>query len=114
MPAIPGNVIIMLSEEAVLCSHYAQLCNGILPLTQGLGQATCCKWLHATVNPSISEKLPLCIMQFLDNYRYLKGANEVNRVFSASCAIMLAKSTVLCWNMLLCCMYHIMPKIMLA
>ena len=34
-------------------------------------------------------------MQFLDNYRYLKGANEVNRVFSASCAIMLAKSTVL-------------------
>jgi len=53
-------------------------------------------------------------MQFLDNYRYLKGANELNRVFSASCAIMLAKSTVLCWNMLLCCMYHIMPKIMLA
>jgi len=32
------------SEEAVLCSHYAQLCNGILrPWTQGLGQATCCK-----------------------------------------------------------------------
>jgi len=53
-------------------------------------------------------------MQFLDNYRYLNGANEVNRVFSASCAIMLAKSIVLCWNMLLCCMYHIMPKIMLA
>ena len=24
-----------------VCSHYAQLCNGILPLTQGLGQATC-------------------------------------------------------------------------
>jgi len=41
MPAIPGNVIIMLPEEAVLCSHYAQLCNKILPLTQGLGQATC-------------------------------------------------------------------------
>jgi len=39
MPAIPGNVIIMLPEEAVLCSHYA--CNGILPLTQGLGQAAC-------------------------------------------------------------------------
>jgi len=39
--AIPGNVIIMLPEEAVLCSHYAQLCNGILPLTQGMGQATC-------------------------------------------------------------------------
>jgi len=31
----------MLPEEAVLCSHYAQLCNGILPLTQGLGQTTC-------------------------------------------------------------------------
>jgi len=29
MPAIPGNVNIMLPEEAVLCSHYAQLCNGI-------------------------------------------------------------------------------------
>jgi len=29
MPAIPGNVIIMLPEEPVLCSHYAQLCNGI-------------------------------------------------------------------------------------
>jgi len=46
-------------------------------------------------------------MQFLDNYRYLKGTNEVNRVFSASCAIMLDKSTVLCWNMLLCCMYFL-------
>ena len=43
MPAIPGNVIIMLPEEAVLCSYYAQLCNGILPLTQGMGQANCCK-----------------------------------------------------------------------
>jgi len=41
MPAIPGNVIIMLPVKAVLRSHYAQLCNGILPLTQGLGQATC-------------------------------------------------------------------------
>ena len=29
MLAIPGNVIIMLPEEAVLCSHYAQLYNGI-------------------------------------------------------------------------------------
>jgi len=27
MPAIPGNVIIMLPEESVLCSHYAQWCN---------------------------------------------------------------------------------------
>jgi len=27
----------------------------------------------------LSENLPLCIMQFLDNYDYLKGANEVNR-----------------------------------
>jgi len=43
MPAIPGNVILMLPEEAVLGAHYAQLCNGILPLTHGLGQATCCK-----------------------------------------------------------------------
>jgi len=43
MPAIPGNVIITLPEGAVLCSHYAQLCNGILPLTQGRGQATSCK-----------------------------------------------------------------------
>jgi len=34
-------------------------------------------------------------------------------VLSASCTItiMLAQSTVLCWNMLLCCMYHIMPKL---
>jgi len=73
---------------------------------------------HAAINPSTSENLPLCIMQFLDNYNYfgyLKGANEVNKtVLSASCTIMLAKSTVLCRNMLLCCMYHIMPKIMLA
>jgi len=38
-----------------LCSHYAQLCNGILPSTQGLGQATCCRlWLHAAVNPKIA------------------------------------------------------------
>ena len=37
MPKLPvlcydsnsGNVIIMLPEEAVLCSHYAELCNGI-------------------------------------------------------------------------------------
>ena len=29
--------------EAVLCSHYAQLGTGTLLLTQGLGQATCCK-----------------------------------------------------------------------
>jgi len=52
MPAIPGSVIIMLPEEAVLWSHYTQLfngiipiqiCNGILPLAQGLDQATCCK-----------------------------------------------------------------------
>ena len=48
-------------------------------------------------------------MQFLDNYRYLKGANEVNRVFSASCAIMLAKSIMLDYAH-----YHIMPEIMLA
>jgi len=33
MPAIPRKVIVML-PEAVLCSHYAQLCNGILPLIQ--------------------------------------------------------------------------------
>jgi len=68
MPAIPGNVIIMLPEEAVLCSPYAQLCNGILPLTQGLGQATCCKLadygLHAAVNPSTSEKLHLVSCSF--------------------------------------------------
>jgi len=25
MPAIPGSVIIMLPEEAVLCSHYAHI-----------------------------------------------------------------------------------------
>ena len=34
------------------------------------------------INPSTS--LPLCIMQFLDNYNYfgyLKGANEVNRQY---------------------------------
>ena len=44
MTAIPGNNYnYYASEEAVLCSHYAQLCNGILPLTQGLDQATCCK-----------------------------------------------------------------------
>ena len=79
------------SQEDVLYSHYAQLCNGILPLTQGLGQATCCKladygcmhW-HAAINPSTSESLPLCIMQFLDNYNYLKGANEVNRQYTFS------------------------------
>jgi len=55
-------------------------------------------------------------MQFLDNYNYLKGANEVNRQYfqQAVLLIMLAKSTVFCQNMLLCCMYHIMPKIMLA
>jgi len=29
MPAIPGNVIMMIPEEAVLCSHYTQLCTGI-------------------------------------------------------------------------------------
>ena len=74
---------------------------------------------HAAINPSISENLPLCIMKFLDNYNYfgyLKGANEVNIQLSASCTIMLDKSTVLCRNMLLCCMYHniIMLKIMLA
>ena len=67
-----------------LCSL---LCNGGLPLTQGLGQATCCKgrlWLHAAVNPSTSENLLLCIMQFLDNYNYygyLKYVNEVNRQY---------------------------------
>ena len=43
MPAIPGYVIMMLPEEAVLCSHYAIIMQWILPLTQGLGQATCCK-----------------------------------------------------------------------
>jgi len=54
-------------------------------------------------------------MQFLDNYNYfgyLKGANEVNTQYFQQAV--LAKSTVLGWNMLLCCMYHIMPKIMLA
>jgi len=51
-------------------------------LTQGLGQATCCKL--ADCNPSTSENLPLCIMQFLDNHNYfgyLKGVNEVNRQY---------------------------------
>jgi len=68
----------MIPEEAVLCSHYAQLCIA-LPLTQGLGQAN---WKLA--NPSTSEDLSQCIMQFLDNYNYfgyLKGANEVNRQY---------------------------------
>ena len=59
MPAISGNVIIMPPEEAVLCSHNAQLCNGILPLIQGLGQTTCCKLADygcmQLVNPSTSE-----------------------------------------------------------
>jgi len=53
-------------------------------------------------------------MQFLDNYNYfgyLKGANEVNRQYFQQAVLlyyctMLAKSTVLCWNMLVCCMYH--------
>ena len=63
MPAIPGNVIIMLPEEAVLCPHYAPLCNGILPLTGGLGQATCCKLADVAVSPSTSENLPRCTMQ---------------------------------------------------
>jgi len=34
----------MLPEEAVLGSHYAQLGMGILPLTQGLGQALIVNW----------------------------------------------------------------------
>jgi len=123
MPAIPGNVTIMLQRKLYLCSHYAQLCNGILPLTQGLGQTTCCKLAdygcmhcHAAINPSTCENLPLCIMQFLDNYiyfGYLKGANEVNRLQQAvllcllkalyyagicsyaACIILCQK---LCWN----------------
>ena len=40
-----------------------------------------------------SENLPLCIMQFLDNYNYfgyLKGANEVNRQY-------LQQAVLLCW-----------------
>ena len=37
----------------------------------------------------------------------------MNTVFSTISTIMLAKSTVLCWNMFLCDVYHIMPKIML-
>jgi len=40
MPKASCIMLCNASEEAVLCSHYAQLCNGILPLTQGLGQAT--------------------------------------------------------------------------
>jgi len=58
----------MLPEEAVLCSHYTQLCNGILPLTQGLGQATCCKladygyksfnkWKFATMHHAVFGQL---------------------------------------------------------
>ena len=48
-----------------------RLCNGILPLTQGLGQVTCCRlWLHAAVNPSTSEKL-LCIVHFWTNINIL-------------------------------------------
>jgi len=41
MPAIPGNVNIVLPEEAVLCPHYAQLCNrfDVWPKDQ----AMCCK-----------------------------------------------------------------------
>ena len=34
LPEIPGNVIIMLPEEAVLCSHYAQLCKAFHPRTK--------------------------------------------------------------------------------
>jgi len=42
MPAIPGNVIIMLTEETVLCSHYAQLCKGFNLWPKD--QATCYKF----------------------------------------------------------------------
>ena len=46
----------------------------------------------------------------------MEGANEANRQYfqQTVATLMLAIITVLCWNMLLCCMYHIMPKIMLA
>ena len=112
----------MLPVEAVLCSHYAQLCNGIF-LTQGLGQATCQIMAVCSCKSFTSENLPLCIMQFYDNYKYfgyLKGANEVNReYFQQAVHLLLCLLRALYyirWNMLLCCMYHniIMPKIMLA
>jgi len=41
------------------------------------------------------------------NYSYFERCQWSEwTVLSASCTIMLAKSTALCWNMLLYCMYH--------
>jgi len=40
MPAIPGNVIIMLPEESALCSQYTQWCNHWHGPKY---KATCCK-----------------------------------------------------------------------
>ena len=73
----------MLPEEAVLCSHYAPLCNGILSLTQGVGQDACC--IMAACSCKSFNKWKLATMyRVLDNYNYfgyLKGANEVNRQY---------------------------------
>jgi len=54
---------------------------------KGLAKLLVVNWqimAACTVNPSTSEKLPLCIVHFLDKYKYfghLKGANEVNREY---------------------------------
>jgi len=57
----------------------------------------------------------MCICIRFWNYNlfgYLKGAKwSEYTVLSPSCTIMLAKSTVLCWNMLLCCMAYLADKI---
>jgi len=39
MPVIPGNVTIMLQRKL----YYAHIMLNYVTLTQGLGQATCCK-----------------------------------------------------------------------
>ena len=106
--------------------YYGHIMLNYVTLTQGLGQATCCKLAdygcmhcHAAINPSTSENLPLCIMQFLDNYNYfgyLKGANEVNRPYFQQAALLCLLKAL--YYAGICsyaaCIIIIMPKIMLA
>ena len=98
------------SEEAVLGSHYAQLCNGILLLTQGLDQTTCkladYLVMVAAINPSTSENLPPCIMQFLDTIIIVKDSVFILRDRVVGVAINVLITT---WNPLTLPLYCYLP-----
>ena len=76
------------SEEAVLCSHYAQLCNGIYLWPKGWAKPLVVNWqIMAACSYKSFNKWKFATMCHAV-FEHLKGANEVNRQYFQQAALL--------------------------